>query len=193
MANVFEKNKCCGCSACAKICPVHAITMTKNEEGFIYPEIDQEKCINCGACRRICAFNNQKEKTNENLKVYAVQNKNNKLREKATSGGFFNIIASWIIEKNGVVYGAVLNENLIVEHQRTESKEELEKFYGSKYVQSNVESVYDLILKDIKNNKLVLFTGTPCQVAEINRYCEDNHCNMNNLITCDFICHRSTH
>ena len=40
MSTVFEKNRCCGCSACSKICPVGAITMIEDEEGFLYPEIN---------------------------------------------------------------------------------------------------------------------------------------------------------
>ena len=96
MSTVFEKNRCCGCSACSKICPVGAITMIEDEEGFLYPEINQDKCIQCGACHKICAFNTQTEKQ-EIGAVYAVQNKDEQLRNKATSGGFFHIIASYII------------------------------------------------------------------------------------------------
>ncbi len=188
MSTVFEKNRCCGCSACSKICPVGAITMIEDEEGFLYPEINQDKCIQCGACHKICAFNTQTEKQ-EIGAVYAVQNKDEQLRNKATSGGFFHIIASYIIENGGVVYGAVLNEDLVVEHQRSEKQEELEKFYGSKYVQSDLRKIYEPLLRDIKENRLILFTGTPCQVAEIKQYCQKYNGNVEKLITCDFVCH----
>ncbi len=39
---------CCGCSACFNICPVQAITMQEDREGFKYPKIDERSCINCG-------------------------------------------------------------------------------------------------------------------------------------------------
>ncbi|MCI9087248.1 MAG: 4Fe-4S binding protein [Clostridia bacterium] len=188
MNTVFEKNRCCGCSACSRICPVGAITMVEDGEGFLYPEINQEKCIQCGACHRICAFNTQIEKQ-EIGKVYAVQNKEEELRNKATSGGFFHIIASYTIKNGGVVYGAALNEELVVEHQRAEKQEELEKFYGSKYVQSDLHKIYESLLRDIKENRLVLFTGTPCQVAEVRQYYQMHNGDIKRLITCDFVCH----
>lgn len=51
-----EKKNCCGCSACYSICPVHAISMKEDEEGFLYPIIDEGKCINCKNCKRVCPF-----------------------------------------------------------------------------------------------------------------------------------------
>ena len=55
-----EKNTCCGCTACMNICPKHAITMVKDEEGFLYPVINQEKCVECGLCKKVCAFQSVK-------------------------------------------------------------------------------------------------------------------------------------
>lgn len=53
---VEDKENCCGCSACYSICPVGAITMSPDEEGFLYPNIDEEKCIRCYQCISVCAF-----------------------------------------------------------------------------------------------------------------------------------------
>lgn len=51
-----DKKKCCGCGACANVCPKHAITMTADEQGFVYPKIDQSTCIDCGMCRKVCGY-----------------------------------------------------------------------------------------------------------------------------------------
>lgn len=49
-----QKELCCGCTACASICPQKAITMVEDEEGFDYPQIDETICIRCGVCVKVC-------------------------------------------------------------------------------------------------------------------------------------------
>lgn len=51
MGIVLFKNKktCCGCGACASICPKEAISMKPDNQGFIYPVIDSDLCVSCGA------------------------------------------------------------------------------------------------------------------------------------------------
>ena len=51
-----DKEHCCGCSACAFICPVGAISMVPDEEGFSYPIIEESICIACRSCIAVCAF-----------------------------------------------------------------------------------------------------------------------------------------
>ncbi len=48
----IDPELCKGCSKCAKICPVFAIT---GELKGVY-EINQDKCIKCGACIEACKF-----------------------------------------------------------------------------------------------------------------------------------------
>ncbi len=58
--DVFEN--CCGCSACFAICPVCAISMEPDKEGFLYPVVDAEKCVRCYRCISVCSFKkDQKE------------------------------------------------------------------------------------------------------------------------------------
>ena len=60
---LFKKKKeCCGCSACYSICPVHAIEMDADEEGFLYPFLQNEKCIRCYRCISVCVFKHDQEK-----------------------------------------------------------------------------------------------------------------------------------
>ncbi|CBK88168.1 hypothetical protein EC1_04960 [Faecalitalea cylindroides T2-87] len=51
-----SKDKCSGCSACYSICPMSAISMIPDQEGFQYPIIDEKKCIDCRQCINVCPF-----------------------------------------------------------------------------------------------------------------------------------------
>lgn len=51
-----RKEECCGCSACASVCPTESIRMEADEEGFLYPSVNTGTCIRCRRCLKICAF-----------------------------------------------------------------------------------------------------------------------------------------
>lgn len=186
---MISSKSCCGCMACFNICPTKAISIIEDEEGFNYPRIDEEKCIKCGLCDKVCDYNKEQEKSKNVDIVYAVNNKSDEIRKKSTSGGVFTALYTEVINNDGVVYGASLNENLDVKHIRCTKLEECEKCRGSKYVQSNTADVYEMVACDLKENKIVLFTGSACQTQAIKSYCSLKKIDSSNLITCDFICH----
>lgn len=185
MINIEEKSKCCGCHACYNICPKNAIEMKEDEKGFKYPTIDKEMCINCGLCEKVCPIIN-KRKTENMPKAYACYNKNEKIRLESSSGGIFTIIAEFILDNNGVIYGAAFNDNWEVEHIRINNKKDLNKLRTSKYVQSNINTIYKLAKKDLEEGINVLFTGTPCQVNGLYSFLNKEY---SNLYTQDIICH----
>ena len=75
MINVIDKHNCCGCSACASICPKRCIQMVADNEGFLYPQVDMDTCIDCALCEKVCNELQPYEKR-EPLKVLAAINKN---------------------------------------------------------------------------------------------------------------------
>ncbi len=188
-----NKNECTGCSACASICPKKAISLETDEKGFLYPKIDNNKCINCGMCSKMCEkLNNYMSEENHNkcfYESYAVKLKDDKKREKSQSGGLFTALAETILEKNGVVYGASLDEKKYVRHIRISTQDELEQLKGSKYVQSEIGNAFNNIITDLKNDKYVLFSGTPCQVAGIETLLLMKKINKEKFYSCDLICH----
>ena len=192
MITLFDKKQdCCGCTACKSICPNKAITMKADEEGFLYPHIDESLCMECGLCKEVCAFQITYE-TTSNLKspdVYALKHKSDKVRMSSSSGGAFSAISDFILSENGIIYGATYDENFCVIHKRAENKVERNKLRGSKYVQSDLKNVFVQIRQELKNGRLVLFTGTPCQVAGLNRYLKRLVIRTDQLITVDIICH----
>ena len=189
MATIEEVpiNDCCGCSSCAQKCPKGAIKMEENKEGFLYPVIDKEKCINCGLCSRVCPqLKKIVEKAKGYPKAYAMRNKNIDELSKSASGGIFSVLANYVIDNDGVVFGAVYDSSFNINHVKANTKEELFPMRGSKYVQSNINNSYKAAEESLKNGKYVLFTGTPCQIAGLNSYLGKEY---EKLITAEIICH----
>lgn len=189
MIEITKKNreKCCGCTACANICPKSAITMKEDEEGFLYPIVDKEKCIQCGLCDQVCPVIHQKQKE-FHPKSYAIRVKDKCELETSTSGGFFTPIAKQVLKENGLVIGVAYGADLRVEHIVISNKEldKLALLRGSKYVQSYLGDMFRKVKKFLEDGKTVLFSGTPCQINGLMNFLKKDY---ENLITIDLICH----
>lgn len=185
MNEIVDMNKCSGCTACYNICPKGAIKMEKNSEGFFYPVVDQEKCIKCGLCKKVCPVNNNHEKEKE-ITAYACFNKNKEIRLDSSSGGIFNLIAEYILDDNGIVFGAAFDEDYLVKHIYIDNKKDLEKLRKSKYLQSSLNDIFKSVKNFLKEDKKVLFTGTPCQIEGLKLFLQKNY---DNLYTQDIVCH----
>lgn len=188
--NYFDtKNKslCCGCTACASVCPVQCITMQEDKDGFIYPKIDKEKCINCGLCKKVCPFIHSEELKHEVAKdCYAMVLDDKKEMFKSASGGAFFAIMNAFCDENYVIYGSEMCQDLQVRHSRAESIEEAQKFRKSKYVKSEINGTYILAKKDLEEGKKVLFSGTGCQIGGLKGFLQKDY---ENLLTVDLVCH----
>jgi len=185
--DVINKKQCTGCMACKNACPKNAIIIEEDSlSGFLYPKTDKELCINCNICTKVCPIKNKLSENPNEIKVYACKNKNDEIRMKSSSGGIFTLIANYILEQNGIVFGAGFNENFEVIHTWTDSEEGLEKFRGSKYLQSQIGNAYQEVKSFLLEGRKVLFTGTPCQVEGLLSYLRKDY---ENLYTQDIICH----
>ncbi len=185
MIKLAEKNICSGCGACASACPVNCIIMKADKEGFLYPEISSDHCIECKKCQKACPVIERNTSVNK-ATAYALKNNNDNIRLQSSSGGFFSLLAEYVIDRKGVVFGAAFDEKLCVRHICIESKEDIQKLRGSKYVQSIIGNTYLQAKKHLDNGTLVLFTGTPCQIEGLLKYLGREY---SNLITQDIICH----
>lgn len=204
MIEIKEKKDCCGCSACVSVCPKGCIVLKEDEEGFAYPFVDLDKCIHCGKCERVCVVKNSSAKVYDEREdiytitkqaiseasyvpdTYIAYNTNDDVRKECTSGGFFSALAELVVNNNGVVYGSSLANDFSVEHSNAKTLEELPKFRGSKYVQSKQDGIYVEVEQALKNERQVLYSGTPCQVAGLKSYLNKEY---DNLITVDIFCH----
>ena len=159
--------------------------MEHDVEVFLYPNINTEKCIKCNLCEKVCPIIHQ-EKIENNPIAYVCYNKNEDIRNQSTSGGIFTLIAENVINSEGVVFGAEFDENYNVIHSSTDNISGLDKFRGSKYVQSKIGDTYKQIKQLLKEDKTVLFTGTSCQIGGLKSYLRKDY---SNLICQDIVCH----
>lgn len=185
MIHIDKKENCCGCASCANICPKNCIVMQADEEGFLYPNTNIDMCINCNLCNKSCPLIDKKT-INQKPIVYGCYNKNEAIRQKSTSGGVFYTLCEYIIKNDGVVFGAAFDDEFNVFHDYAETLADCEKFMGSKYVQSVIGDSYKKVKKFLGDNRLVLFTGTPCQIAGLCAFLKKDY---DNLYTQDVVCH----
>lgn len=186
MINEVEKQNCIGCAACVQICPKKCIIMCEDKEGFLYPKVIVEKCVQCKKCVQVCPACNNKKWEDVCKISYAAYAKETDIREKSSSGGVFTLLAEYVIEEKGIVFGAVYDEKMTVHHIGVETREGLALLRGSKYLQSRIEDTFIKVRKALEQERKVLFTGTGCQIAGLKRFLQKEY---DNLLTVDILCH----
>lgn len=191
--------------------------MVPDEEGFEYPQTDTSACENCGMCENLCAAPDRLacgDSTREGAApgeaasgsaapgdaasegaavhktcAYAAKAKSDTVRMASSSGGISALLARQIIAEGGVVYGAAVGANALIEHVRVTDEAGLSGLRGSKYVQSSMGSVLQMVAKDLAANRPVLFTGTPCQTGGLKNYLRKKRQSDSSLIYQDIVCH----
>lgn len=164
MIQITNKIDCCGCSACAMKCPKHCITMQADNEGFLYPVVNEADCIDCGLCEKVChELHPYEERKPQN--VYAAINKDEEIRLKSSSGGIFYLLAEKTITEGGVVFGARFDDQWQVVIDYADTLEGIKPFMGSKYLQARTATAFKDAEAFLKQGRKVLFSGSPCQIA----------------------------
>lgn len=184
--NQVSHTQCTGCGACYNKCPVNAIEMRQDSEGFFFPHIHSEACISCGQCLNVCPAIAPKYENQPEPDCYAVM-ADDPIREKSSSGGVFTLLAEWMLDQGGIVCGAAYTEDhYAVEHIIVTNREELHRLRGSKYVQSTSGLIYREVKKHLDSGAPVLYTGTPCQIAAVKSFLGKPY---EKLYTLDLVCH----
>ncbi len=189
MINIKKKEDCTGCTACKSVCPHEAISMMEDTEGFLYPQVNRDACLNCGLCDSVCPLpkrDKQEYKCNSLNAYVAHYSSDDRIWYNSSSGGVFTAITDFVFENKGVVYGAAYNKKWEVIHASAKTKDEAIRFRGSKYVQSRLNDTFKDIKSNLLSGQLVLFSGTPCQVAGLRSFLKKDY---ENLITVDLLCH----
>lgn len=185
MPTLASKEKCTGCAACYNACAHSAITMVEDAEGFLVPKVNNSECVECGLCEMSCpVITPLKTWGLPTPKTFALISEQDKTL--SSSGGAFSAFARMTLEEGGVVYGAAFDKELHCHHIEIQNIKDLSSLRGSKYVQSEIGTTFKRIKEHLKNNRKVLFCGTPCQVAGVKKFLRKPY---PNLLTLDLICH----
>ena len=185
ITNITDNEICTGCTACYAACPVDAISMSTDERGFYRPRIQRDMCISCGRCAKVCPQLREREASGHS-DSYACYAKNSDVQLHSASGGFFYLLAANVIDQGGIVYGAAFDDTMTVKHFSAETTDELNRLRGSKYVQSDLGNCFEEIKGWLKKDRIVLFSGTPCQVAGLLSFLGEKR---KTLLTVDIVCH----
>ena len=163
--------------------------MEADKEGFLYPVLNIDDCVDCKLCEKVCpVLHAEKEGAKKQQYGFLVQHKDPEIRKQSTSGGAFTAIASWVIKQGGVVFGAGYRKGtFVVAHQAVDCVEDLALFRNSKYVQSELGNTFSQVKKFLTEDRLVLFSGTPCQIEGLCGYLMGR--SLKNLILVDIVCH----
>lgn len=186
MIQIVKKEDCVGCNACVQICPKACIKMEQDVQGFSYPVVNKKFCIECNLCEKVCPVINQYAPIRPQ-KTFAAKNKDSYIQNNSSSGGVFYALAEFVINAGGIVFGVKFNEKWDVVHGYAESLEEICLFQTSKYVQSDISSSFITARDFLKQGKKVLFSGTPCQIAGLNRFLKRDYGDQ--LLKVDIVCH----
>lgn len=182
---VITQQNCDGCGACLNICPVSAIKLEPDSDTFIMPVVNDSKCIKCGKCVSVCPVLHCENPNLRHPSAWAFR-AGGEISRHCSAGGFFGLLAKKYVDEGGYVCGVILNDSGEAEFKIAKTWEEILPMRGSKYVQANPGNIYKETKRLLDNNKRVLFTGTPCQVAGLYSFLGER---PKNLLTVDLICH----
>lgn len=183
---IQRKSMCTGCNACTQICPKECVVMQVDKEGFWYPCVEESKCIKCKLCENVCpAIENTTKNNPVNVALVAYA-REDAIRMESSSGGVFSLLSDVVIKKDGIVYGAALDEDYKVRHISVSTLNEIDRLRGSKYVQSLIGTCYAECKEVLDTGRMVLFSGTPCQINGLKRFLQKPY---DNLISVDILCH----
>jgi coenzyme F420-reducing hydrogenase beta subunit len=178
--------QCCGCGACASICPKSAIRICEDDRGFQQYSIDNDLCIACGACIRVCPMRTVTAPMLADMAtLWSYKSADRKKLTKSASGGVGADVAELMSSQGAHVFGCVYcSQDDRARHEEV-SGSDLDKLRGSKYLQSDCASA--LKKAAAADGKLVFF-GTPCQIAGLDALLRIRK-KRDNAVLVDLICH----
>ena len=187
MITLATEEKCTGCMSCVQSCPKQAIGIYTDVQGNCYPKIDLDACVSCHKCERVCPVLATGETELEYpKKAYAVWSLDDTCRKASASGGAAAELYRTALEQNWWICGAAYADEFHVKHVLTKNPDMIAAFQQSKYVYSEIDTVYAEIKEKLEQKENVLFISLPCKIAGLKKYLGKQY---EGLVTVDIVCH----
>ncbi|MBP5738575.1 MAG: Coenzyme F420 hydrogenase/dehydrogenase, beta subunit C-terminal domain [Abditibacteriota bacterium] len=189
---LVESVKCCGCGACADICPVNAIEMKPNEDGFLEPVINGETCKHCGRCDKVCPVMNidSLKTVDRNVNCYAGYITDEEKLKRSASGGAATAFYESVLARGGCIFGVIYNRDFTrARFVCADDPRYIKGFRSSKYIQAEKALIYSDVKEKLDEGREVLFIGLPCEVAAMKAFLGKDY---DNLTLVDLICYGPT-
>ncbi len=178
-----RKKDCCGCYACTNACPHGAISMVLDYEGNCRSVVDNLACVDCGLCTKACPQLDIVHENSARPLCYGFKASEEEVA-RGSSGGAFITLAEFMLSRGGHVCGVVFDDDLNAVYTMTRDMGVVRRMQKSKYVFSEMGTIYRDIKEALDSGEEVLFVGCPCQVAAVKRFCKG----ADGLYTVDLLC-----
>ncbi len=182
-------SQCTGCEACAAVCPEGAIRMEENAKGFLYPVVDPMRCNECDWCTDVCIKRGRRQLvrlSDEREQQIFVGEAKKPEGYTAYSGLWEELVRFIREERNGIIFGSVLNERLEPEIIGTEDAAVAQQFVEQHYMKSRSTEAFRQIRALLEQGRFVMFVGLTCECAGLRGYLKKSY---PKLFLCDLLCH----
>ncbi|HHU85106.1 MAG TPA: 4Fe-4S binding protein [Clostridiales bacterium] len=178
---------CTGCGACVAVCPIGAIKLLPNSEGFLRP-VKQDNCIDCGLCKKI--QNISVDVKTKDANAFCIYSNSAEILKKSTSGAVAFGLSVMLFNKGYNIVGAIYDANTdTAKHIIAKNIADIQNMRGSKYIQSHTVEAFNKIVYDKSGAKYAVF-ALPCQIAGLKLILEElNPEALENVLFIDLFCH----
>lgn len=179
---------CTGCAACVNSCPVNALVMRPDKEGFLQPIVNETACIGCGKCERVCPILHVSDFLPQQIEKIPLCgcSLDESVWSESSSGGAFTEICNALSPEEPVVFGARFDGCDKVLIGFSDGVSGIGCFRKSKYVQAEVSDALRQCRAFLDQGRFVVYSGTPCQIAGLRAFLAYDY---DKLLTVEFICH----